>query len=132
MNITCAIGTPTVQKLRICVDMLVALNIDFLKRAQGAKRIPPLYSAGVRYRREPKPKHGNRLEQFALIPVVLRQGHGDCEDLAAWRVAELRMQGKRATPWIVRVNEHLFHVQVKRGDGTIEDPSRELGMRGNA
>ena len=132
MNISCDIGTPTVQKLRICVDMMVALNVEFLKRVKSSKRIPPLYVSGVRYRRESPPVTGERVERFALIPVVLQLRFGDCEDLAAWRVAELRMQGERATPWIIRPHPRMFHVQVRRGNGVIEDPSKQLGMRGKA
>ena len=47
---------------------------------------PPLYEAGVRYQRE------EGTEQWLDIPSVLEAGWGDCEDLACWRVAELRRQ----------------------------------------
>jgi hypothetical protein len=123
------IGQPTVQKLRICSEALVVLNIAFLKKTK--KSVPPLYRSGVRYRREGPPAAGQpRLERFQTIPEVLKRKYGDCEDLAAWRVAELRMSGIRAVPWIVQPGKRLYHVQVKYPDGRIEDPSKKLGMKG--
>jgi len=65
-----------------------------------------------------------------MIPEVMRHRFGDCEDLSAWRVAELRLGGVRAIPWVVQSGNRLYHVQVRYPDGTIEDPSRRLGMRG--
>lgn len=92
-------------------------------------KIPPLYQSGVRYREEPR---GQGFEDFAIIPQILARGFGDCDDLSPWRVAELRHQGEKAK---IRITwkrqpdgQKLFHVQVRRGDGTIEDPSRILGM----
>lgn len=110
--------------------MLVALNMDYLKRVK--RRVPQLYAAGVRYRRERRPERGGRVERFATIPTVLRTGWGDCEDLAAWRVAELRMGGIRAIPWIIRPHARVYHVQVRHPSGAVEDPSRKLGMGGKA
>ena len=111
------------------MDLLVSLNMEYLKHSRT--RPPALYASGVRYRSEPRPPQGlRRVERFALIPGVLRAGWGDCEDLAAWRVAKLRLRGVRAVPWIIQPRPKLFHVQVRYPDGTIEDPSRRLGMRG--
>ena len=51
---------------------------------RGLIRVP-LYQSGVRYAREPI---GSEVWQTALETQQL--GKGDCEDLVAWRVAELR------------------------------------------
>lgn len=131
MIVAIDIGPPTIENLRVCSEALVALNLAFLRKAGG--RVPPLYRSGVRYRREAAPPPGQlRLERFQMIPEVLRNRAGDCEDLSAWRVAELRRGGVRAIPWIVQSGQRLYHVQVRHPDGRIEDPSKILGMRGKA
>ncbi len=58
----------------------------------------------------------------------------NCEDLACWRAAELRVrEGILAEPtfiWKLRPNGgYLYHILVRYPDGRIEDPSRTLGMR---
>ena len=101
------------------------VNQLFLK----THRVPPLYESGVRYQNEPR---SFPCEEFASIPAVMARGWGDCDDLAPWRVAELREQGERAKIRIQWKRQpsgtKLFHVVVRRGDGSIEDPSRILGM----
>jgi len=87
-----------------------------------------LKEAGVEYRREPP---GN--EQFKDVVAVLRDGYGDCEDLAcaqaAWRTVRT---GELCSPFItwkaLGAGRWLYHITVLRADGTREDPSRELGM----
>lgn len=104
-------------------------------------RVPPLYKSGVKYISEPKNK-----EIFMSIPAILRERGADCEDLAAWRVAELRMLGERAIDprdqfrvlkMVAPTGGLLYHVQVQRllssGDGhwykgPVEDPALNLGM----
>lgn len=94
-------------------------------------RIPPLYRSGVRYMREPKGR-----ETFRDLYVTLAHKGGDCAHLAAWRVAELQEGGENATlriQWVTtRRGPRIFHVLVRRGNGTIEDPSKLLGMKGAA
>jgi hypothetical protein len=108
--------------LRPLVYALCAANEAFLRANPDT---PRLYAAGVRYQREPA---GD--ERWRDVPAILNDGYGDCEDLASWRVAELRVQGVPARP-IVRVRRRpgrtLFHVLVGVGDRR-EDPSRRLGM----
>jgi hypothetical protein len=58
----------------------------------------------------------------------------NCEDLACWRAAELRVrhdvQAEPTFIWKLRANGgYLYHILVKYPDGRIEDPSRTLGMR---
>jgi hypothetical protein len=90
---------------------------------------PPLYQSGVRYKRE------EGTEEWQDIPNVLKTGWGDCEDLACWRVAELRRQRIKASPYArFRQINGVYHyhamVQRYRADGSkyLEDPSRKLGM----
>lgn len=105
---------------------LVSLDRAYLAQHPGT---PSVFRAGVVYRREPKGQ-----EFWKTIPRVLDDGHGDCEDLAAWRAAELNNAGERARA-ILRKRQRgdgswLYHVVVERADGTHEDPSMILGMKG--
>lgn len=81
---------------------------------------PPLFSTGIKFRMENG--HGNGFEEFCLPWTTYKRGFGDCDDLVIYRIAELRAAGERAgcnTQW--RGSE--LHVRVRRGDGSIEDPS---------
>lgn len=94
-------------------------------RDLAAHRLPPLYESGVRYQREPAGS-----EMWDSAATVAARGYGDCEDLAAWRVAELRLAGEEgAEVAVVRTGPKTLHALVRRGDGSWEDPSAELGMR---
>lgn len=99
---------------------------------------PLLYESGVRYAREPF-----GYESWPNIPVVLKRKAGDCEDLVAWRVAELRQHGIPARPsWSYREltgpqgDYRLYHIRVwipagyGETNARFEDPSKELGMGG--
>jgi hypothetical protein len=89
----------------------------------GGPSIPPLYDSGVRYKNEPK-------DVWKHAADVLHDGVGDCEDLAAWRAAELRVSGDdpEACVTTYQSGPNRYHAVVRRGDGTLEDPSRALGM----
>jgi hypothetical protein len=86
---------------------------------------PSIYSAGVRYRAEPRGS-----ERWQLPRETEREGSGDCEDLASWLCAQLRVTGEdtRATVTTYQSAPGIRHCVVRRGNGTIEDPSRRLGM----
>lgn len=88
---------------------------------------PPLYASGVRYQREPRGR-----EWWQLPSETRREKSGDCEDLAGYRVAELQLSGEPAKLLLRRISGGLWHAMVKRGDGSIEDPSKRLGMKGAA
>lgn len=148
MQVVCSLGdregtSAWLRKSRIFGTVIKALldaqvrnNLLYLKVHRG---VPPLYASGVRYQPEPVGQtfNGVPAEEFALIPVVLQRKHGDCDDLAPWRVAELIHAGERAkirVQWRARRNadgsqgRKYFHIVVRRANGTIEDPSALLGM----
>lgn len=125
--------------IKALLDAQVKINRIYLEQHQ----VPPLYRAGVRYMNEPDswiarlaPLYDGKeihIEEFASISEIIKRGFGDCDDLAPWRVSELqncgenakiRIQWKRPTP----TARKLFHIVVRRGNGTIEDPSLKLGM----
>lgn len=97
---------------------------DAYMRASG--HYVPLYESGVRYRGE------KRNETWRDFCSTLRSGWGNCKEFVAWRVAELWQQGIYAMPKSIvqrtGPNHILFHVVVEWPDGSIEDPSAELGM----
>jgi len=109
------------------LEALVAVNR--LELREIGPRAPALYKAGVKYTREKRdPSTGMPREEWLTIRQIFERKHADCEDLAAARVAELRNRGVNARIWLVR-HGRMWHVQVRLPDGTIEDPSRILGMR---
>lgn len=109
--------------LRAVAGAFVELaRLDLLRN-----KLPPLYSAGVRYTRE-----SSGAERWQLPSETARRGLGDCEDLAVWRVAELRAQGEPAKLLLSKSGPRLWHALVRRGNGTTEDPSARLGMKGRA
>lgn len=101
--------------LQAALDALTAFNRHWLATHPTT---PELYRSGVRYERE-YPR-----ERWLPVPLVLAERIGDCEDLAAWRAAELG-RGARAVPLKTRSG---WHIVVRKADGSIEDPSRRLGM----
>lgn len=114
------------RQAEVIAALLVGLMRASMVQLRG-RTFPRLYDSGVRYRREPMGS-----ERWQTAEETLMLGHGDCEDLASWRAAELRVSGEdvRATPVLKRVRPGLMHCLVRRGDGSLEDPSRRLGMKG--
>jgi hypothetical protein len=122
------------QSMLLLMEAMCAINQLHLKQ----KRYPKLYESGVAYRRE------DGTENWLDIPHVIKAGWGDCEDLAFWRVAELRQQGIKAAPFAKwrRINGVFkYHALVRRfapgrdhfgrmvkSKAWLEDPSVRLGM----
>lgn len=120
--------------------------------------VPKLYASGIRYEQEPKgyEKWGTVAENFKELKRAKRERRKtryiDCEDLAGHRAAEHRIAPALAmgieaalamfgAPAIIagclyparavckRTGKRMYHAIVRHPDGTIEDPSRALGMR---
>jgi hypothetical protein len=102
---------------------LVATNEELMRTGE----FPPLYRSGVRYTRE-----APRRERWQNVEQLMRSRRADCEDLASARTAELRVSGEdpEARAIAYRSKRNVWHCVVRRGNGTIEDPSRVLGMGG--
>jgi len=116
-----SIDADGVEELEALLEGLVQLDVSQLRRGL----CPPLYQANVRYQREPR---GREKWQTARKTFALHTG--DCEDLAAYRAADLRVVGIQAKAIIKDIRPGLKHALVRYPDGTIEDPSRRLGMGG--
>lgn len=62
--------------IKAILDAQVANNRLYLSLHS---RVPPLYHSGVRYENEPGwTFQGQPVEEFALIPIVIARGWGDC------------------------------------------------------
>lgn len=135
----------------LALEAMITVNLWQIKRSikraqQGmGNPIAPLYMSGVRYKEDDPGR-----EDWRDCLAVLKRGFGDCDNLCSWRVAELRAAGINAEPvikWqhipkdiaiklgyperIIPVGGlSMVHVLVRWPDGTIEDPSKILGMGG--
>jgi hypothetical protein len=115
----------TLEGLDDFCELLTRENVRFLRESHA----PALYQSGAFYRQQP--------EYWLAIPhaiLSVQVGMGlDCKTLSAWRAAELRVRGGEPGARCV-VSAHptperiVYHVQVRRQDGHIEDPSAILGM----
>jgi Transglutaminase-like superfamily len=112
----------------------------------ATRQLPPLYASGIVYRAEPA-----GVEEWLDGLQVLARKHADCEDLAAYRAAELRAAGIPARPvwrfWQSQSGSQVYHCLVRypASYGRLhesamlvldnefeEDPSKVLGMKGAA
>jgi hypothetical protein len=109
-----------VKFLRVFVDFNCAL-------LRQHPKLPLLYQSDVQYKAE-------KSEIWQDIKWVIETGYGDCEDLASWRCAELRVKGGiNAQPFIRGrkvAKGTIYHALVQWPDGRVEDPSIAMGMRG--
>jgi hypothetical protein len=101
------------------LEGLTRVNEGLMQR----ENIPTLYEAGVRYRDEPRDVWRHALD-------VAGEKWGDCEDLAAYRAAELRHTGEDPGAYVTTYQSGpaRYHAVVARSGGLVEDPSRVLGM----
>lgn len=90
---------------------------------------PMLLRSGVTYARETA--LDGPAEVLRDIPSIIRDGWGDCDDLACWAAAELTVRGRiKAWPTLVPGGAAArWHVVVKDAQGRLHDPSAALGMR---
>lgn len=122
MKIEFELAHVDVPQVTILVRALTALNMLYLRKHPNA---PLLSESGVKYRSQPA-----GCERFKTIPMILAAGSGDCDQLAPYRAAELRVRyGIKAMPEVKRMSANLWHVYVRYPDGRVEDVSAALGMR---
>ncbi len=117
--------TVNVPASRACLTaMLEGLTLLDMVLMEQAGGLPPLYESGIRYRPEPPGR-----ERWLNANEMLAVGVSDCEDLGAYRAAELRRQGIPARAVAIRTGRKKFHTVVLLPDKTFEDPSVRLGMK---
>lgn len=118
---------PLPGAIEAMAEGLVLLNVWYFEVgiANGVE-LPPLYDSGIVYRREPAGREW--WESAGDVRSMASSRSGDCEDLAAYRAAELRVfdGDEDAYVMVIRNRRGNFHAIVCHGDGTLEDPSRIL------
>lgn len=119
------------RDLLIALAATVAINVEQLL---FNPRTPKLYASGIRYKRESclAPTVLGGCERFLTALQTLKEGAGDCDDLASWRAAELIVAGDANAKAVPVRSGKMWHCIVVHGDGTKEDPSALLGMKGSA
>lgn len=123
-------------------DLQLALDVATLIAEHELRRspqLPMLYDVGVRYARDVclAAHVPGACERFLSPLQGLREVRSgqiaglDCDDLGPWRAAECRVRlgDKKARAFPIRSPGIGWHILVRRGDGTIEDPSKRLGMK---
>lgn len=114
--------TVDVPHLNVLVRALCALDVIYLR---AHPQTPLLKQSGVVYKNQPR-----GCERFKTVPAVLEAGSGDCDQLAPWRAAELRVRyGIKAMPEVRQMGPTLWHVYVRMPNGKVEDISAHLGMK---
>ncbi len=118
---------PVPEAIEAMAEGLVRLNVWYIETAlANGIELPALYDSGIRYQREPRGEEW--WESAADVRSLASSRSGDCEDLAAYRAAELRVfdDDEGAYLMVIRNRRGNFHAIVCHGDGTLEDPSRIL------
>lgn len=127
MRIVCEIpidddGSKSVKEL---VEALARIWARRLRKLP----LPALYRSAIRY--EPE-QHQGKFEDWQSPIVTFERGLGDCDDLVIYRLAELLAKGENASVQVMSLRSASgvrMHVRVRRGDGSVEDPSILLGAK---
>lgn len=96
-----------------------------LRRAQKGlgQPIPPLYLTGVRYKEDPPGQ-----ENWKDVYAVWADGHGDCDRLVAWRVAELRVLWNIAAVPVIKWRQVPKEAMVRLGYPAQKVPPDGISM----
>ena len=107
------------------LEMTTRVNERLLRNGE-APSFDQAIKRGVKWREEP-PGH----ESFDHAKKVANRGWGDCDDLAPYRAADLRVTGRdpEARAEVFKTGPTRWHAVVVRGNGNVEDPSQTAGMR---
>jgi hypothetical protein len=70
-------------------------------------------------------------EHFDHGQKLVQRNKGDCDDIAPYKAATLRHTGEDpdARAEVYRSGPTRWHAIVRRGDGSMDDPSRQAGMK---
>jgi hypothetical protein len=125
MRINVAVPEPEVSApiLNAALEGVTRLDQALIRKGT----VPTFREMAHRVRWKPEPPGA---EHFDHAGVVGRRGWGDCDDLAPWHAASLRVTGEdRGARAVVRKSgPKRWHVVVRRSDGSVDDPSIEAGM----
>lgn len=113
------------EALNAALEAVTISNAAQIRNGTAPKITPLIKSGAVRWKPEPP---GD--EHFDGVGLVASRRWGDCDDLAPAYAGQLRATGadEHARAFVRRSGPNRWHALVRRGDGTIEDPSRAAGM----
>lgn len=127
MNVTIAVPDEHINEdiLDAGLEMNTRVNEAMIK-AGDAPNFGQLINSGAKWHPEPP-----GVESFDNGKKVALRGHGDCDDWGPIRAASLRVSGEdpKARSVSYKSGPNRWHAIVKRGNGTLEDPSQTAGMR---
>lgn len=115
------------DELTAALQGLTLVNLVQMRR----RSFPRLYESGIVYSRERRDETGKPAENWLTADYLIQLMRGDCEDLGCYLAAEYQMRGVNALAFAKQVSPHMVHILVRLPNGTIEDPSARLGMRGD-
>lgn len=128
MRINVAIPEAHVKKpvLDAALEAVTRLNEDLIKSGVSPTA-DQLIDQGATWQPE---KPGD--EHFDHGGLIAERGHGDCDDWAPLKAAQLRVTGEDpgATAVVRKSGEKRWHAVVRRSDGSEDDPSLDAGMPG--
>lgn len=128
MRIVVAVPEAHVSKpvLDGALEAVTRLNERLIKSGE-TPTASQLIDQGAKWKPE---KPGD--EHFDHGALIAQRGHGDCDDWAPLRAAELRVTGEDpdAKAIVYRSGGARWHAVVQRGNGEIDDPSLAAGMPG--
>lgn len=128
MRVNVAIPESNVNEpvLDAALEAVTRLNEQLIKDGSAST----FKQALPRVRWKPEPPGA---EHFDHAGIVSARGWGDCDDLAPWHAASLRVTGedRGADAIVVPSGPRRWHAVVRRSDGKIEDPSASAGMNGS-
>lgn len=98
------------------------------------KPLASFASSGIRYRPEPEDA---LCEEWVDPYIVKERGHGDCDDMVIWRLAEILNANKYnprdlgaplpAWPMVARIKgTGSYHVYIRHRNGAQEDPAKDM------
>lgn len=124
VNVAIPEASVTAPVLNAALESVTRLDEALIK--QGASpTFEEALKMGVRWKPEPPGQ-----EHFDHGAIVAKRKWGDCDDLAPLHAASLRQSGvdPDATAIVRRSGPKRWHAVVRRGDGSIDDPSKRAGM----
>lgn len=123
----CVVDIDTSNQEEAAALLILLFELNMARARREAAALPSLYKSGVKY-----VSQDPRACAFRTPKEVVERKGGDCKQLVLWRIAECRNAGIDCKPriiWLNRKDKFVAHAQVRHPDGSVEDPSYNLGMK---
>lgn len=111
--------------LNSALEAVTRLNEEMIRSGEVPTFEEALKKYGIKWKPEPP-----GAEHFDHAQTVMRRRWGDCDDLAPWQAASLRVTNEdpNAKAEVYKSGNKRWHAIVSRGDGSTDDPSKRAGM----